>query len=248
MNTPLSNTTLDPQGKHILDSLAGATEFNQWLFSQINKHLSDPVLEIGSGIGNISVIALNEFSSVSLSDYNSEYCAILRSNFEDSSSLKSVLNVNLLDPDFQIKHFAHKEKFSSLFILNVLEHIQDEDTALKNCSYMLKQGGTIAILVPAYNWLYSPIDKVLGHERRYTRKGLSKIVRANNFFIEKSWNFNVVGMIGWLIVCKLFRAKSISAGKINVLEKILPLAKILDKIFFKKIGLSVICIAKKNKC
>ena len=58
----------------------------------------------------------------------------------------------------------------SCVCLNVLEHIEDDRRALENMASVLTPSGVIVLLVPASNALYGPIDRNLGHFRRYTRK------------------------------------------------------------------------------
>jgi 2-polyprenyl-3-methyl-5-hydroxy-6-metoxy-1,4-benzoquinol methylase len=63
----------DPIGKHTLKIISGATRFNHWMYSEIKPLLKGNILEIGSGIGNISRHIIKDGFPVTLSDYNPEY-------------------------------------------------------------------------------------------------------------------------------------------------------------------------------
>ena len=64
---------------------------------------------------------------------------------------------------------------------DVLEHLLDEATALKEWYRVLKFNGYIAISVPAYQWLFGPHDKALLHHRRYTLGELSNKLSQAGF-------------------------------------------------------------------
>lgn len=69
--------------------------------------------------------------------------------------------------------------------LDVLEHVRDDITALRECWRVLKPGGCIIITVPSLRSLWSVHDVALRHHRRYSRAELgAKIARAG-FVIDK---------------------------------------------------------------
>lgn len=65
--------------------------------------------------------------------------------------------------------------YDGVFLFDVLEHIEDDREALKAVGRVLKPGGLLICTVPAYQWLWSPHDEVLGHRRRYTARGLARV-------------------------------------------------------------------------
>lgn len=56
--------------------------------------------------------------------------------------------------------------------INVLEHVENDELALTQMCNMLKDKGTLVILVPCHKFLYNVIDKNLGHFRRYDKNDL----------------------------------------------------------------------------
>jgi len=242
------NTTAskDPVGLHTLEVIAKADRFNRWMFDQFKDQLKGEILEIGSGIGNISQLVIEKGHSITLSDYNDEYCDLLKTKFSQNNNVKEILSIDLVDPDFHFKYFTYKEKFDTIFLLNVIEHIKDDLLAVKNCRYMLKKDGHLVLLAPAYSWLYSSFDRQLGHYRRYSLTALAKLMLNNDFTILSGSHFNFTGIVGWFLFGKLLNKKMLGGSEMSAFNKIVPLAKIVDSVFLKKIGLSVIVKGVKN--
>jgi SAM-dependent methyltransferase len=74
-----------------------------------------------------------------------------------------------------------------LVMLNVLEHIEDDVTALENAFKLLKPGGSLIIEVPAGPYLYDAYDAELHHFRRYSATELNdKLIAAGFSVCRKS--------------------------------------------------------------
>ncbi len=238
------SNSLDPIGMNTLELISGATRFNQWMYDEIKPFLKGSILEIGSGIGNISRYIINDGLPITLSDYNKEYCDRLAKLFPGNSNVLGILQIDLLLPDFTEKYILLKEKFDSIVLLNVIEHIADDSKAVKNCKYMLKPGGHLIVLAPAYQWLYCRFDKELGHYRRYSLTKMKQLVKSHLEIIGAR-HFNCFGIFGWLLFGKILRKKMLGS-EMNSFDRLVFLAKILDKLVFKTIGLSVIVTGKKE--
>ena len=238
--------TKDPVGLQTLEAVSNADQFNKWMYDQFRGYLKGEVLEIGSGIGNISTFVISDKFSVTLSDYNEDYCTILRNKFVANPLVKDVLNIDLLADDFEIRYTAYKECFDSIFLLNVIEHINQDKKAVNNCRFLLKQNGHLILLAPAGPWLYTSFDKELGHHRRYTLRSLKALLNNNNFRIISGNHFNAIGIFGWLIYGKILKRKMLDKASMSAFDKIVPFAKFIDKLTLKKIGLSIIVTGVKK--
>ena len=235
----------DASGKTTLDIISVADKFNEWMFKEINPYCKGEILEIGSGIGNISSFFLKENKNITLSELREEYCEILK-KFENYPNLKGIIKMNLTDHNFDENFLTLFNSFDSIFALNVIEHIEDDKKAIENCFKLLKKGGNLIILVPSYNFLYNKFDKELGHFKRYNTKRLKEIFPNNSCKITYSSYFNFTGIIGWYINGKFSRKNALPQGQMNIFNKLVPLFKIIDIITLKKMGLSTIVIAQKT--
>jgi SAM-dependent methyltransferase len=80
-----------------------------------------------------------------------------------------------------------EQSVDAAVLLNVLEHIEDDASALRQVYRILKPGGIVVLEVPAGPHLYDIYDKQLMHWRRYTMKGLLHLARAAGFdILERS--------------------------------------------------------------
>jgi SAM-dependent methyltransferase len=233
----------DEEGLHTLEAIQDARNFNEWMYEEVVPYLSGNILEVGSGIGNISSFFIERKAEITLSDIRENYCSSLRQKFPG----KNVLKLDLVHPDFMNVYQAYLGKFDSVFALNVIEHIEDDVLALQHIFQLLRPGGKVLILVPAGPILYNKLDKGLFHFRRYTRSSLRGCISNAGFTIAKTWSFNALGIPAWITGGLLFREKEIKKGQMNAYDKLVPLARLLDQLTFRKIGLSVICVGEKPR-
>lgn len=72
-------------------------------------------------------------------------------------------------------------RFDAGGLFDVIEHIDKPETFLKNCAKLVKKDGMILITVPAYMSLWSKIDEISGHKKRYTKEELSSLLLKCGF-------------------------------------------------------------------
>jgi SAM-dependent methyltransferase len=232
---------VDTEGWETLDVIADADKFNNWLYETIKPFCSGKVLEIGSGIGNISVHFVKDKFEITLTDIRLNYCELLRKNFP---TVENILQLDLTHPEFDSQYKDHLAKYDTVFAMNVIEHIENDKLALDNCHKLLKNGGRCIILVPAYQSLYNRFDKELEHYRRYTKKTLNELVSRSNFEVVHSQYFNFIGIFGWYVSGRLLRNKTIPKNQMSLYNLLVPIFKLVDRCVFNWAGLSVISIGK----
>ena len=236
----------DPAGLETLEQFAQAKQFNRWLFDSIAPWCRGEVLEVGSGIGNLSTLFLDHGFALTATDLRKEYCHLLQKQFGNHPGLQQVVNLDLVAPDFNTRYSALSNSFDTVVALNVVEHIRNDDLAIAHCHQMLKPGGNAVILVPAYQWLYNPFDKELGHYKRYNAQRLSKLMERQGFEVIATSYFNAAGIFGWWLSGSLLRKKIIPASQLKTFNKLVPFFRLIDQITFHRLGLSVIAIGRKK--
>ena len=228
-----------------MNTLAGADRFNQWMFDTIRPFIKGRIFEAGSGIGNISSLLLNTGGEVVLSDYSAHYRKLLEEKFSSHPHFGGVLDMDLEDRRFDEKFNACHGMFDTVIALNVIEHIKEDGLAIANCTKLLKQGGRLIVLVPAYQLLYNRFDKELGRFRRYSRTSMQRLV-SPHLSIVRCRNFNLAGILGWFVSGTILRNKVIPSYQMDVYNALVPLFRIMDSMVFHRIGLSVWMVGKKS--
>lgn len=81
-----------------------------------------------------------------------------------------------------------KPRFDAVGAFDVLEHQAQDEVFLRRCYRLLKPGGYLILTVPAGPKLWSSIDEISGHKRRYSHlELLAKVQRAG--FAVVFWNY-----------------------------------------------------------
>jgi SAM-dependent methyltransferase len=153
------------------------------LFCLLDEQLTDAglrVLDVGCGAGNM-IHHLTRYGSVVGIDNNPVPLEIARQRGYDAR-LADARQMPFDDRSFDL-----------VTALDVIEHCEDDAQVLKECHRVCREGGVIAVTVPAFQTLWSSNDVINDHKRRYSRGELqAKLTGAgfqvrrttyNNFFI-----------------------------------------------------------------
>ncbi len=71
--------------------------------------------------------------------------------------------------------------FDVVLMMDVLEHIEDDRSALDAVFQLLKEKGIIIVTVPAHRFLWAPHDEVLHHKRRYQMQEVKRLFQQLPF-------------------------------------------------------------------
>jgi SAM-dependent methyltransferase len=237
----------DRAGLETLELFSDAGRFNKWMFERIEGDCRGSILEIGSGIGNISAFLLERFTDVTLSDIQPEYCRRLKRTFGERRSLQHIFSIDLAAADFEGAYGQLMGRFDTVIALNVVEHIDDHVLAIRNAHRLLKSGGRLIVLVPAYPWLYNPMDKELGHFRRYTKKSLGELLAGEGLRMLRLEFFNAAAIGGWWFSGSVLRMDKIKKGPLRLYNGLVGIMRLADRLTGRKIGLSIIAVASDQE-
>jgi SAM-dependent methyltransferase len=82
--------------------------------------------------------------------------------------------------------------FDLAVALDVLEHVADDEGALRELARVLAPGGRLLVTVPQYGWLWGEHDVLAHHHRRYTRARLLERAARAGLEPERVTAFNTV--------------------------------------------------------
>lgn len=77
-----------------------------------------------------------------------------------------------------------KNSLDVVCALDVLEHVDDVE-AISEIYRVLKNKGILIFTVPAFSWLWSKWDEVLGHKRRYSPNMLQKLFPDDKWIVKR---------------------------------------------------------------
>ena len=214
----------DAYGSQILGRLNRAPRFTRWMAEVIRPYIGQTVLEIGAGIGNLTAQLIPRVLYWA-TDVNPLYLMYL----ENVGRNRPYMKVGFTDAE-QVATYPRDQKFDTVICLNVVEHLADDRGAVLNIRSALDAGGHAIILVPCGPNLYGTLDEVLGHQRRYTRDSLEKLIISANFELEKMIEFNRVGVVAWWVNGRLLRRRTFGLWQIKALNVMTPVFRAIDKV------------------
>jgi hypothetical protein len=223
-----------------LETMSFAPKYHAWIFSEFRGFIGKRVAEVGAGCGSFSSLFLNEpVNELVVIEPAKDMCVLLQTNIMNDT------RVVIRNAFFQEVNAEYSNYFDSVVYINVLEHVEDEIKELACIYESLKMGGYVCIFVPALSWLYSDHDKSIGHYRRYYKKQLSALLEKSGFKIEKVKYFDIIGIIPWFIMFKLFK-KKIDRGNVGLYDKyIVQISRIIESLIPPPIGKNLIIVGRK---
>jgi SAM-dependent methyltransferase len=154
-----------------------------------------------------------------------------------------------------LETYPPSEPFDLITMLDMVEHVEDDGALLGAAGRLLKEGGHILIAVPAFPSLWSKLDEILHHKRRYTRGGLRRLVEEAGFTVEHLTFLNCfLFPVAWV---RRVAARATGGGEAHDLDiPPRPLNSVLRGVFRVEgrilprmslpIGLSLLCLARKG--
>lgn len=215
--------------------------YNQWIFSKFQPYLGRRVLEIGSGIGNITKFLLDR-DLIIATDVEPKYLTLLKNTFGKYKKFR-IEQLDISGPEVKRYRSYH---IDSVICFNVLEHIEQDEKSLKKIFELLEPGGRLLLLVPSHPWLYGSLDEHLGHQRRYGKKELRNKLETAGFRVIFLEHFNRIGILGWFLDSRILRRKRLPLFQLRIYNLFVPLFK-LEKFFPFPFGTSLIVVAEKSE-
>ena len=209
------------------------------IISGINLKKKNNILDFGAGSG-VNLDMLRRYGLVDAHEQNKYARTIIKKKNKKIKNLYSTLRI--------------KKKFYDLILMaDVIEHVKQPKKLLKSLKKFLKKDGRILITVPAYQFLFSTKDEVLGHYRRYDKKSLKN--ELNGFKIENISYFNTflcVPIVMMTLLNKFLNRNYIKKAETTpnfIINKLCFIIFTAEKYFIKyfnlPFGISIYILAKK---
>ena len=239
--TPGVDRPADDIGAETLRRMAGLEAYNRWLHERFDAYLGRRILEIGAGIGNQTRYFADR-DRVIASDIDPYYVNILQSRFGAQG------NVRMASFRFPLGEAERAdlrgEGIDTIVCLNVLEHIEDHESTLRDCAAVLREGGRLVLLVPALQALYGTLDVHLQHFRRYSKEPLRELLERTGFVVDDLRFVNRVAVFGWWLSSRVLKRKVLPKDQLAVFKLMMPLLKLEEK-RPPSFGLSLLALARR---
>jgi SAM-dependent methyltransferase len=221
----------------VLEDLSEAVNYRHWLAGLAAPYLGDHPIEIGSGIGDYAAEWLQTVPKITVSETHEDRLKLLHERFVDDARV----DVRRLTLPTQ-----EKAGHSAAVALNVLEHIPDHVGAIRSVTGLLRPGGRVVLIVPAFEFAMSKFDRTIGHERRYTRASAAEVLTAAGLEIEELHYINPLGLMSWFLVCRLLGSFPRNGIMLRTYDRfVVPLARALERRRHPPFGQSVFAVGRK---
>ncbi len=127
-----------------------------------------------------------------------------------------------------------------IYLIDVLEHLENDQFYLNRFYEKLKIGGRLFIYVPARMELYSPFDKKIGHYRRYLLKELKDKTTIAGFTIEKIRYHDLLGYLASWINKLINKNGDLNRSAVKMYDNyLIPITNFIEKYIPVPIGKSI---------
>jgi SAM-dependent methyltransferase len=222
-------------GTDNLEVMAEAVKYNAFLEQLVSRHIygATRVIDFGAGIGTFSrPFARDGYDILGVEPDSDQRSCLLESGIPCLADISEVSD-----------GWA-----DAIYSVNVLEHIEDDHAVLHLLNAKLKSGGKLFIYVPAFQILYSSMDRKVGHFRRYGRTELNEKVRAAGFRVVESGYADSIGFAASLIFKWLGNdSGDINRSALKIYDRyVFPVSRVLDSVILNSFGKNLALVAEKS--
>ena len=224
-----------------LEIMSRARNYTEWIFDKYENCIGKRVVEIGAGIGNFTGKFIDKELVIAVDNYKP--CIDYIKNrfadnnnivpFEESIDSPSILSLSRYSPD-------------TIVCINVLEHVEDDIAALDNMFSILTEGGKLILLVPAFQFMYGTIDRLVGHYRRYSKRDIETKLVTAGFYVKSISYMNCIAPFGWFLNNRILKKQEESLSQIIFYDRfVVPWLRKVEQIFIPPFGLSLVVVVEK---
>lgn len=222
----------------VLEDLVEAVNYRRWLVALALPHLGDDPLEIGSGLGHYAA----EWAAAGVPRWTASEA--------DAARLAELRTRFAADPVVQVRELTvpitQTGEHSAVVAYNVLEHIPDDVAALQAFAGLLRPGGRVVLIVPAFPSAMSRFDLAIGHQRRYRRASLQAALESAGLRVRELHHVNLVGLLGWYVMVKGLRGRPKAGPVLSAYDRgIVPVLRRLEARRDPPFGQSLFAVAER---
>ena len=209
-----------------LEVLMRTPNYYAWIMEIFSAFVTGHVIEYGAGAGTVSERLIPLAERLTLVEPSANLVDKLLTRFAAYPKVE-IIGKTLESHIVGVRANAA----DTVVMINVLEHIQDDQEALSQLLRILKPGGHLLIFVPALQMLMSKLDILHGHFRRYHKSDLTAKVASAGATIKVCRYFDLAGVLPWLILNKWGGSTTFNPRLIQINDKaVVPISRIIERV------------------
>ena len=221
-------------GAENLEAMESAHNYQRFLVDCVRREADPgrPVLDFGAGTG---------FHARALRAQGLDVTCV-----EPHPTLRAQMNRDGINAVASIEH-CERQTFGTVYSLNVLEHIEDDAAVLREIRDRLGPDGRLVLYVPAFDVLFSGMDRRVGHVRRYRRRPVEQLARSAGFRVLRSEYVDSAGFAAALVYRLARRDGALSQRSVTVYDRLVfPVSRMVDRITRWYFGKNVLLVACRD--
>jgi SAM-dependent methyltransferase len=221
-----------------LEAMSFAVNYHRWILDCFRPYLRGSVAEVGAGRGSFSTLLLGTpiEKLVAFEPSDNMFPHLARAIEQDRRALAV--------QDF-FRGAAEPGPYDAVLYVNVLEHIEDDAGEIARAQVALKPDGHLLVFVPALPWLYSELDRQVGHFRRYLKHDLVGLAEQAGLRAIRAHYFDIAGILPWYVNFVLLR-NSIGGASVSAYDRlVVPLMRRVERLLPPFVGKNIVLVARK---
>ena len=221
----------------VLVALAECKNHRKWFAAFARPYLGEHPIEIGSGLGDYALQWIPLVEKFTATEADPALFAELKKHM---AAYPNVTVRQLLLPS------EDRGDHSCLVSYNVLEHIDDHVGALRSMARLVRPGGYVVLVCPAFPFAMSPVDVATGHVRRYTKRSMREALTGAGLEVVSVRYANSVGLICYYAFTSLLKRQPSTGGTMTFYDRlVVPAVRWLESALGRlPFGQSVLAIAR----
>jgi methyltransferase family protein len=221
----------------VLEALSECANHRTWFADFAKPYLGDHPVEIGSGLGDYAREWIPLVERFTATDADEAMVVGLK------RELASYSHVDVRQ--IWLPTTAESE-YSCLIAYNVLEHIENDIGALRSMAGLVRRGGYIVLVCPAFPFAMSPVDIATGHVRRYTRRSMRAALTEAGLEVVDLRYANSLGLICYYAFTSVLRRQPSTGGTMTFYDRVVvPVVRGAERLIRRPpFGQSVIAVAR----
>jgi SAM-dependent methyltransferase len=228
-----------------LEALAEIPNYQNWILAHFRPYLSGRVVEVGAGVGTFSELYRAGAEQVTLVEPAPNLLRQLRTRFAAERNVRVI--GDRVDAARASGALADRS-FDAVVLINVLEHIDDDRELLDALHALLVPGGTLLLFVPALQWLFGSLDRLVEHRRRYVKPQLRSLVEAAGFEIRDLRYFDALGVLPWFVTGRVIKARLFNERAAKLYDTVgVPIGAFAERFVTPPLGKNLLCVAQRAR-